>query len=144
MMPGAVPADAGPLVLAVADIHAGSSTTAAGWVMGPFFPSGDIRATHAFEIKEWNAMLVQSSWRDHTASGPEYIAVIAGTLTVICGAETSSGLIDETARVSVSTGQRIIMPSGAWRRYIASEDATGITVRSSRAGAATSAAEGSS
>jgi hypothetical protein len=112
-----------------ADIRSGSHNygAAAGWIIGAFQPTDALTHSSAFEIKEWNHDLVQREWRNHPTSGPEYVRVIEGCLRVsLSDLQADLGHITE---IELSAGQCIILAQGLWRRFEASADAVGISVR---------------
>jgi hypothetical protein len=115
------------------DIRTGSGLPAdvrRGWAAGPFYSPDELAFTRDFEVKEWDFSTVQSEWRDHSAAGTEYISVTNGTLTAVIGELTKPGADPtELERVKVPAGNSVILIPGLWRRFEATADAKGITVR---------------
>jgi hypothetical protein len=91
-----------------ADIRSGSHNygAAAGWIIGAFQPTDALTHSSAFEIKEWNHDLVQR--------------------VSLSDLQADLGHITE---IELSAGQCIILAQGLWRRFEASADAVGISVR---------------
>jgi hypothetical protein len=115
------------------DIRNGIGDTSPGWVMGSFVAEGDLRHCDEFEIKEWDLRTMRRDWRNGEECGPEYIAVLEGTLTIVLGRAGKGKDVIEDREVEVATNQRIILAAGVWRKLKASDDIKGLTVRSKRA-----------
>jgi len=115
------------------DIRNGIGDTSPGWVMGSFVAAGDLRHCDEFEIKEWDLRTMRRDWRNGEECGPEYIAVLEGTLTIVLGRAGKGKDVIEDREVEVATNQRIILAAGVWRKLKASDDIKGLTVRSKRA-----------
>jgi len=123
------------LVRSVSDIRRGvfpdtRVTIRAGWAMGPFYPPDELPFTADFEVKEWDAALVRKSWDDHVSSGPEYISVTRGTLTIV-GGDAVGGTEHpvERERLDVAAGSSIVLRPGYWRRFECTPDAAGLSIR---------------
>ena len=115
------------------DIRNGIGKSSAGWVMGSFVKADDLRYSEDFEIKEWDLRTMRRDWRNGEECGPEYIAVLDGTLTIVLGRAGEGKEIIEDRVVEVATNQRIILVPGVWRKLKGSDDIKGLTVRSKRA-----------
>jgi hypothetical protein len=99
--------------------------------MGAFVAAGELRHSEDFEIKEWDLRTMRRDWRNGEECGAEYIAVLAGRLTVILGRPGSdTSIIEEDRMIDVRKEQRIILAPGVWRKLKASEGIKGLTVRS--------------
>lgn len=118
------------LVQNAVDIRRGDEAVAPGWIIGPFREANDLRWSEDFEIKEWEAATAQGQWKNHSDTGTEYIAVFEGILTVVIGAIGNDGVsVEPEATIAVASGQRLTIGSEVWRRYEASPDAKGISIR---------------
>lgn len=115
------------------DIRNGIGNTSPGWVMGSFVGTGDLRHCDEFEIKEWDLRTMRRDWRNGEECGPEYIAVLDGTLIIVLGRAGEGQEIVENREVEVAANQRIILAPGVWRKLKATDDIKGLTVRSKRA-----------
>jgi len=115
------------------DIRNGIGDSSPGWVMGSFVAAEDLRHCDEFEIKEWDLRTMRRDWRNGEECGPEYIAVLEGTLTIVLGRAGKGKDVIEDREVEVATNQRIILAAGVWRKLKASDDIKGLTVRSKRA-----------
>lgn len=115
------------------DIRNGLGESNPGWVMGSFVKPGDLRYCVDFEIKEWDRRSMRRDWRNGEECGPEYIAVLDGSLTIVLGRAEKGPDIVEDGEVEVFANQRIILAAGVWRKLKASDNIKGLTVRSKRA-----------
>ena len=123
------------VVMPVDQIWSGAATlpqVKPGWAMGHFFPVGDLRHTSYFEVKEWNAALAQPDWKKHEDIASEYISVTGGKLTVVFGGSDQN--VAESTSLDLTAGQAIVIRPGVWRRFHATEEARGLSVRSQRTG----------
>jgi hypothetical protein len=120
------------LLMSAEEIRNGIGSTNPGWVMGSFVQRGDVRHCDDFEIKEWDLRSMRRDWRNGEECGPEYIAVLEGTLTIALGRAGEGQEIVEDGEVEVSANQRIILAAGVWRKLKASDNIKGLTVRSKR------------
>jgi hypothetical protein len=118
------------------DIISGEATgpVRAGWATGHFYDPATIAHTPSFEIKEWGsadcASRFNPEWDAHTECGPEYLRVTQGELRVIFGYRDEVGGISELPhRRVLRAGDTAVLPPGLLRRYEASSDVRGITVR---------------
>jgi len=123
-----------------ADIISGAATkpVRAGWAMGHFYEPGHPAFSTAFEIKEWGGTDHPSTfnieWGNHPNNGPEYLHVLWGELHIFFGFRDEEGRIlqlDLGPSVTLRAGDTAIVPPNLHRRYEASSDVRGITVRAS-------------
>jgi hypothetical protein len=121
------------MLMSAEEIRNGIGDTNPGWVMGSFVEPGDLRHCVDFEIKEWDLRSMRRDWRNGEECGPEYIAVLDGTLTIVLGRIGKEPDIIEEGEVEVLANQRIILAAGVWRKLKASDNIKGLTVRSKRA-----------
>ena len=120
------------LIMNVADIRNGMGDSSPGWVVGSFIKAGDLRHCEDFEIKEWDRRTMRRDWRNGEECGPEYIAVLDGTLTILLGRGNGGQEIAEDREVEITKDQRIILAPGVWRKLRATNNIKGLTVRSKR------------
>ena len=120
------------MLMSAEDIRKGIGDTNPGWAMGSFVKPGNLRHCGDFEIKEWDLRSMRRDWRNGEECGPEYIAVLDGTLTIMLGRAEKGQDIVEDGEVEVSANQRIILAAGVWRKLKASDNIKGLTVRSKR------------
>lgn len=120
------------------DIVSGAATgrVRAGWAMGHFYDPRSIAHSPQFEIKEWgpesSASTFNAEWDHHPNNGPEYLRVTQGELRVFFGYLADDGQIGELEPgLVLRQGDTAIVPPGLYRRYEASADVRGITVRAS-------------
>lgn len=118
------------------DIISGEATgpIQAGWAMGHFYDAASVAHTPSFEIKEWGsadcASRFNPDWDAHPNHGPEYLRVTQGELRVILGYRDETGAVSELPdRIYLRTGDTAVLPPGLLRRYEATADVRGITVR---------------
>jgi hypothetical protein len=121
------------MLMNLEDIRNGIGKSSPGWVMGSFVKTDDLRHSEDFEIKEWDLLTMRRDWRNGEECGPEYIAVLDGTLTIVLGRVGEGKQIVEDRVVEVATNQRIILVPGVWRKLKGTDDIKGLTVRSKRA-----------
>jgi mannose-6-phosphate isomerase-like protein (cupin superfamily) len=121
------------ILMSAEDIRNGIGDSSPGWVMGSFVAAGDLRHCDEFEIKEWDLRTMRRDWRNGEECGPEYIAVLDGTLTIVLGRAGEGQEIVEDREIEVATNQRVILAPGVWRKLKATDDIKGLTVRSKRA-----------
>lgn len=121
------------MLMNASDIRNGIADASPGWVVGSFVKPGDLRHCNDFEVKEWDLRTMRRDWRNGEECGPEYIAVLGGTLTIVLGRVGEGQEIVEEQEVEVATNQRIIIAPGVWRKLKASDNIKGLTVRSKRA-----------
>jgi hypothetical protein len=118
------------IAMPVAEIRNGAALPPGiqpGWTLGDFFPAADLRKSAAFELKEWDRPLIQLAWKRHEDVGSEYIHVTSGTLTVVFGGRGETPT--ELSRLALSADHAIVLASGVWRRYEATDDVTGFSAR---------------
>jgi hypothetical protein len=121
------------ILMSAEDIRNGIGDSSPGWVMGSFVVAGDLRHCDEFEIKEWDLRTMRRDWRNGEECGPEYIAVLDGTLTIVLGRAGEEQEIVEDREIEVATHQRVILAPGVWRKLRATDNIKGLTVRSKRA-----------
>jgi hypothetical protein len=120
------------MLMNVEDIRNGIGKSSPGWVVGAFVKAGDLRHSEDFEIKEWDLRTMRRDWRNGEECGPEYIAVLDGTLIIVLGRAGEGNEIVEDRVVEVATNQRIILVPGVWRKLKGTDNIKGLTVRSKR------------
>ena len=121
------------MLMNASDLRNGIADASPGWVGGSLVKPGDLRHCDDFEVKEWDLRTMRRDWRSGEECGPEYIAVLDGTLTIVLGRVGDGQEIVEDQEVEVATNQRIILAPGVWRKLKASDNIKGLTVRSKRA-----------